>query len=90
MLEFDTSTLANMTAALEHGCKKLTAEFDTTENRKRLGDAIISAARSHRRSLPLLTEVVENEVAAILGKSGMPPGGSLLTGLKRMISSSAP
>jgi hypothetical protein len=71
MLEFDTSTLANMTAALEHGCKLLPVEFDSAENRRRLGDAIISAARSHKRSLPQLTEVVEVEVAAIRGKSGV-------------------
>jgi hypothetical protein len=85
MLEFDTSTLANMTAALEQGCKLLPVEFDTAENRKRLGDAIISAARSHKRSLSQLTEVVADEVAAIHGKSGRSFGGSLLQGLKRII-----
>jgi len=86
MLEFDTSTLANMTAALEHGCKLLRGEFDTAGNRKRLGDAIISAARSHKRSLSQLIEVAEDEVAAIPGQPGKSFGGSILQGLKRIVS----
>ena len=67
MLEFDTSTLANMTAALDHGCKMLSGDFGTTSNRKRVGDAIMAAAKSYQRSLPQLIEVAEREVAAILG-----------------------
>lgn len=67
MLEFDSSTLANMTAALDHGCKMLSRDFDTTSNRKRVGDAIIAAAKSYHRSLPQLIEVAEREAAAILG-----------------------
>jgi hypothetical protein len=90
MLEFDTSTLANMTAALEHGCKLLPGEFDTTGNRKRVGDAIISAARSHKRSLSRLIEVAEEEVAAVLGQSGKSFGGSILNGLKRLVSGPIP
>jgi hypothetical protein len=86
MLEFDTSTLANMTAALEHGCKLLPAEFDIPANRKRLGDAIISAARSHKRSLPQLIEVVEREVGAIVDRSATSLAGSILKGLGRIIS----
>jgi len=65
MLEFDSSTLANMTAALDQGCKSLSGDLDTTENRKRLGAALVSAARSGRRSLVQLTEVVEQEAEAI-------------------------
>jgi hypothetical protein len=45
MLEFDNSTLANMTAALDDGCKMLSGASDTARNRKRIGDAIIAAAR---------------------------------------------
>ncbi|MBI5320797.1 hypothetical protein [Bradyrhizobium sp.] len=67
MLEFDSSTLANMTAALDHGCKMLSGDVDTAGNRKRIGDAIIAAARSYKRSLPQLNEVAESEAAAILG-----------------------
>jgi hypothetical protein len=86
MLEFDSSTLANMTAALDQGCKMLPAQFDTAENRKRLGNAIIAAARSHKRSLPQLTEVAEGEVAAMLGRPATSPAGSILNGLKRIVS----
>ena len=67
MLEFDNSTLANMTAALDHGCKMLSGDFGTTSDRKRVGDAIMTAARSSQRSLPQLIEVAEREAAAILG-----------------------
>lgn len=68
MLEFDNSTLANMTAALDHGCKMLAGEIDTSENRKRIGDAIIGAAKSQKRSLVQLSEVAEREATAILGQ----------------------
>jgi hypothetical protein len=85
MLEFDSSTLANMTAALDHGCKMLPTQFDTAENRKRLGKAIVAAARSYKRSLPQLTEVAEGEVAAILGRSDAPFVRSILKRLKLTI-----
>jgi hypothetical protein len=85
MLEFDSSTLANMTAALDHGCKMLSAQFDTAENRKRLGNALVSAARSHKRSLPQLIEVAEGEVAAILDRSDGSFVGSVLKRLKLTI-----
>lgn len=68
MLEFDNSTLANMTAALDHGCKMLSGDIDTSENRKRIGDALVSAAKSHKRTLVQLSEVAEHEAAAILGQ----------------------
>jgi hypothetical protein len=67
MLEFDSSTLANMTAALDYGCKMLSGASDTATNRKRIGDAIIAAARAHRRSLPQVTEVAEREAVTIMG-----------------------
>ena len=86
MLEFDSSTLANMTAALDHGCKMLPAQFDTAENRKRLGSAIVAAARSYKRSLPQLIEVAEGEVAAILGRPATSLAGSILNGFKRIVS----
>jgi len=85
MLEFDSSTLANMTAALDHGCKMLPVQFDTAENRKRLGNAIVAAARSYKRSLAQLTEVAEGEVAAILGRSDAPFVRSILKRLKLTI-----
>ncbi len=68
MLEFDNSTLANMTAALDHGCKMLSDDLGTASHRKRIADAIIAAARSYQRSLPQLIEVAEREVDRILGR----------------------
>ena len=82
MLEFDNSTLANMTAALDHGCKMLSEDFDTSENRKRIGNAIVSAAKSQRRTLVQLSEVAEHEAAAILGQSRPSLVGSILKRLK--------
>jgi hypothetical protein len=41
LIEFDQSTLANMTAALEKVCSKLPAERDSHETRKRIADAMI-------------------------------------------------
>jgi hypothetical protein len=82
MLEFDNSTLANMTAALDHGCKMLSGNFDTSENRKRVGDAIVTAAKSQKRTLVQLSEVAEQEVAAILGQSRPSLVGSILKRLK--------
>ena len=82
MLEFDNSTLANMTAALDHGCKMLSGDFDTSENRKRVGDAIVTAAKSQKRSLVQLSEVAEQEAAAILGQSRPSLVGSILKRLK--------
>jgi hypothetical protein len=85
MLEFDSSTLANMTAALDHGCKMLQAQFDSAENRKRLGKAIVAAAGSYKRSLPQLIEVAEEEVAAILGRPATSLVGSIQKMLERII-----
>jgi hypothetical protein len=84
MLEFDSSTLANLTAALDHGCKLFPPEFDTIENRKRLGDALLAAARAYRRSLPQLSEVAEDVVAEIVGTSGRSAGGVILQKLKQL------
>jgi hypothetical protein len=49
--EFDQTTMANMTAALEHACDKLPPGKDTHENRKRIADAMIAYARSGSRTL---------------------------------------
>ena len=82
MLEFDNSTLANMTAALDHGCKMLSGDIDTSENRKRIGDAIIGAAKSHKRTLVQLSAVAEQEAGAILGQSRPSFVDSILKRLK--------
>jgi hypothetical protein len=38
LIEFDQTTMANMTAALEHACNKLPPNKDTHENRKRIAE----------------------------------------------------
>ncbi len=65
MLEFDNTTLAKMTAALDWGCKCLSGALDTDENRKRIGAALVSAARSGKRSLEHFIEAAEHEANAI-------------------------
>jgi len=68
MLEFDNSTLANMPAALDDACKKLLGgDLDTSENRKRVGDALIAAASEGKRTLIQFTEVAQREVRLISG-----------------------
>jgi hypothetical protein len=61
MLEFDTNTLAYMTAALEHACRKLKA--DTPEARKFVADKLVECAKSGRRSTAELIEVGEQAAA---------------------------
>lgn len=73
MLELDNSTLANMTAALDHGCKMLSGKHDTARNRKRIGNAIVAAAKSYKRSLSQLMEVAESEVSTIRAPRERPP-----------------
>ena len=51
LTEFDQSTLANMTAALEHVCNKIPADKDSHELRKRIGDVMIELAKNGERSL---------------------------------------
>jgi hypothetical protein len=50
LIEYDQTTLANMTAALDSVCKKLSASQDSPELRKRIADAMIKVARDGRRS----------------------------------------
>jgi hypothetical protein len=50
LIEFDQNTLANMTAALEHICKKLPVDKDNHQSRKQIADAMVASARSGRRS----------------------------------------
>jgi hypothetical protein len=49
-LEFDQSTLAYMTAALEQVCKKIPPEIDSNELRKRIADEMIASAKAYRRT----------------------------------------
>jgi hypothetical protein len=51
LIEFDQTTIANMTAALDQVCKKIPRDKDTHETRKRIADAMVAWARSGRRTL---------------------------------------
>ena len=57
MLQFDQSTLANMTAALEYVCKRIPPESDSYATRKAIADAMLASAKAGARSLPQLQEV---------------------------------
>jgi hypothetical protein len=50
LIDLDQNTLANMTAALEHVCKRIPPDRDTHEMRKRLADEMIACARAGRRT----------------------------------------
>jgi hypothetical protein len=50
LTEFDQSTLANMTAALDTVCKRIPVGKDSNELRKRIGDEIIACAHAGRRT----------------------------------------
>jgi hypothetical protein len=51
LIEFDQTTMANMTAALEHVCSQLPADKDSHETRKQIADAIVACAKNGRRTL---------------------------------------
>ncbi len=49
--DFDQSTIANMTAALDFVCKEISADRDSNELRKRTADELMRCARTGRRRL---------------------------------------
>jgi hypothetical protein len=51
LIEFDQTTMANMTAALDAVCKRIPPEKDSHEVRKRIADAMVACAKSGRRTL---------------------------------------
>lgn len=51
LTEFDQTTIANMTAALDFVCKKIPADKDSNELRKRVADELVRCARMGKRSL---------------------------------------
>jgi len=69
LIELDQSTIASMTAALEHVCRRVPAEKDNHETRKLIANAMIVSARAGRRSLidfqeaglEALTEIAQPE-----------------------------
>ena len=50
MLQFDQSTLANMTAALEYVCRKLPPDKDNQAIRKYIGDELLAACQKGQTS----------------------------------------
>ena len=50
LTEFDQTTIANMTAALDYVCKKIPADKDTNELRKSIADELVRCARMGRRT----------------------------------------
>jgi len=50
LIDFDQNTLANMTAALDTVCKRIPADKDSHDLRRRIGDEIIACAHSGRRN----------------------------------------
>jgi hypothetical protein len=51
LIEFDQSTMANMTAALEHVCRKIPGDIDNYETREVIADAMMASARAGKRAL---------------------------------------
>jgi urease gamma subunit len=72
MLEFETNTLAFMTAALEQSCKKL--KNDTPEARKYIADKLMASARTGRVGQIALTEAGEQAVAELDNTDGKKAG----------------
>jgi hypothetical protein len=65
LIEFDQSTIANMTAALEHVCKNIPRQKDNHETRKLIADAMMASARTGRRSLISFQKVGREVLAEI-------------------------
>jgi len=51
LVDFDQTTLANMTAALEYVCKKIPPQRDSQELRRKIANEIVACATSGRRTL---------------------------------------
>ena len=50
LLDLDQTTLTYMTAALEGVCNKIPPEKDSSELRKRIGNAMIASAEANQRT----------------------------------------
>ena len=72
MLQFDQSTLANMTAALEYVCRKLPPDRDNPAIRKHIAAEIVAACQKGQTSHEELASVGLKIVNSYL----FPPGRS--------------
>ena len=77
MLQFDQSTLASMTAALEYVCRKLPPDRDNRAVRKHIADEILAACQKGQTSHGELTSVGLKVVNSYL----FPPGRAWLKAL---------
>jgi hypothetical protein len=66
LTEFDQNTIANMTAALEHVCKRIPPEKDSPDLRKKIGDAIIACANRGSRTFVDFQNAGAEILAAVL------------------------
>ena len=82
MIDFDQTTMANMTAALDSVCKRIPKDKDSPETRKRIADAMVASAKSGRRTLADFQSVGMK----ILEEITRPPA-SRWFGLKRLFGS---
>jgi hypothetical protein len=51
LTEFDQTTIANMTAALDYICKKIPKDRDRNELRKHIAEELMQSARSGKRTV---------------------------------------
>jgi hypothetical protein len=66
LIEFDQSTLANMTAALDFVCKKIPADKDTSEIRKQIADEMVACAKLGKRTYVDFQDAGTRRLAEIL------------------------
>lgn len=78
LLNFDQTTLANLTAALEYVCRKLPTNRDNPSVRKYIAGELVAAAKKGSTSVGEPTDIGLNVVNSYL----FPPGRAWLRALK--------
>jgi hypothetical protein len=81
LIEFDQTTMANMTAALEYCCNQLPAERDSHATRKQIADGILDCAKAGRRTL----EDFQDAGLAVLAEIMKPPRSSWFSFKRRSL-----
>ena len=71
LTELDQNTIANMTAALEHVCKKIPADRDSHDFRKHIAAAMIGCANNGTRAFVDFQSAGMKALEEILSPSGM-------------------
>jgi len=64
--ELDQNTIANMTAALDHVCKRIPAHSDSAVLRKRIAKELTECARSGKRTLGELENAGLNFIKSVV------------------------